>query len=149
MRSLMISSAALAAAWLVSACGGGGSDAGGPMSGVAKASYTVTLRSGQATVIAPESLSLQLTAVTDTRCPIDVMCVWAGQAVATVQVTQAGQPAETVQIGTPAPAEMKLPGDASYRGYRLSLQGLEPAPRSGVQVPLDQYRATVQVDRAQ
>ncbi len=149
MRLLSPVIASLTASVFLAACGGGSSEAAGPSTGPSKASYTVTLRSGQPTVIAQESLTLQLTAVADSRCPIDAVCVWAGHAAVTVQVVQSGQPAETLQIGLPAPAEMKLPGDASYRGYRLSLQGLEPAPRASVQVPLDQYRATVLVDRAQ
>ena len=81
--------------------------------------------------------------------PIDALCIWAGHASVLVTVTQAGQEGQRLQIGLPAPPEMKLPGEASYRGYRLSLQGLDPAPRAAVSVPLDQYRATVRVERAQ
>lgn len=132
----------------MAACGGSDDAASAP-NGPARGSYTVTLGIGQPVVISQEALTLQLTEVRDSRCPIDAICVWAGHAAVAVTVSQAGHAGETLQIGLPAPAEMKLPGDASYRGYRLSLQGLDPAPRAAVSVPPDQYRATVQVERAQ
>jgi len=139
--------ASLLASAFLAACGGGAESAT-PSTGPSRGSYSVTLRSGQPVSIAQESLTLQLTAVSDSRCPIDAVCVWAGHGSVTVQVAQTGQPAETLQIGLPAPADSKLPGEASYRGYRLSLQVLDPAPRAASPTPLDQYRATVQVDKA-
>lgn len=147
MRSLVPTGAALAASLLLAACGGGSDTTDAPYD-PARGVYTVTLRTGQPVAISQESLTLRLTEVRDTRCPIDAICVWAGQAVVAVQVQQAGQAAETLQIGMPAPAEMKLPGDGSYRGYRLSLQALDPAPRAAVNVPQDQYRATLLVGKA-
>ncbi|WP_325422039.1 hypothetical protein [Aquabacterium sp.] len=117
--------------------------------GPARGSYTVTLRSGEPSLITQEALTLQLTDVHDSRCPIDALCIWEGHASVAVQVVQAGHAGETLQIGLPAPAEMKLPGEATYRGFRFSLQGLDPAPRAAVPVPLAQYRAVVRVERAE
>jgi hypothetical protein len=148
MRSLVSITAALAASALVAACGGGGDTADAP-NDPARGSYTVTLRTGQAVTVPQESLSLLLTRVDDSRCPINALCVWMGQAVVAVQVQQSGQAAETLTIGMPVPSDTKLPGDGSYRGWRISLQGLDPAPVAGVVVPQDQYRATVRIDKAQ
>jgi hypothetical protein len=139
----------LVAALCLSACGGGGDDSTSPTGGPQRGSYTVTLRDEQSVVISAESLTLQLTEVQDSRCPINALCIWAGHGAVALRVSQEGQAAETVKIGFPAPAEMKLPGDASYRGYRLSLQTLEPFPVAGVTVPLSDSRATVLVERAQ
>jgi hypothetical protein len=148
MRLLASVLASISAAAFVAGCGGGDDSTTSP-TGPQRGSYTVTLRSEQAVVIGAESLTLQLTEVRDSRCPINALCIWAGHGAVAVRVAQEGQAAETVQIGFPAPAEMKLPGDASYRGYRLSLQTLEPFPVAGVTVPLSEYRATVLVERAQ
>jgi hypothetical protein len=147
MRLLASVLASISAAALVAGCGGG--DDSTVPTGPQRASYTVTLRGEQPVVISAESLTLQLTEVHDSRCPINALCVWAGHGAVAVRVSQEGQSAETVQIGFPAPAEMKLPGDATYRGYRLSLQALDPFPVAGVTVPLGDYRATVLVERAQ
>lgn len=150
MRLLASVLAAVSAAALVAACGGGDDSVmAQPAGGAQRASYTVTLRSDQAVVIGAETLSLQLTEVRDSRCPLNALCVWAGHGAVAVRVSQDGQNAETLQIGFPAPAEMKLPGDASYHGYRFSLQQLDPFPVAGVTVPLSDYRATVLVERAQ
>ena len=130
------------------ACGGAG-DSASPPKDPARGAYTVTLRSGEPSVISPDALTLHLIDVNDSRCPIDALCVWAGHASVAVQVVQAGHAGETLQIGLPAPPEKQLPGEASYRGYRFSLQGLDPAPRAAVPVPLDQYRAAVRVERAE
>ncbi|MBI5259456.1 MAG: hypothetical protein HY855_23345 [Burkholderiales bacterium] len=134
------------------ACGGGDdamkspsqADPGGGRDGVA-----VVLRTGQVVSVPQESLSLQMTEVHDSRCPIDAVCVWAGHASIAVTATQPGQATETLQLGLPAPAELKLPGEARYRSLRLTLQQLDPAPRAATPTPLEQYRATVLVQRAQ
>lgn len=150
MRLLASVLASVTAAAFIAGCGGGDdSTTSPPGGGTQRGSYSVTLRAGEPVVISAESLTLQLTEVRDSRCPLNALCIWAGHGAVAVQVSQSGQAAETLQIGFPAPAEMKLPGDASYRGYRFSLQTLDPFPVAGVTVPLADYRATVLVERAQ
>lgn len=148
MRLFVSAAAALAAGVLVAACGGGADTTESP-TGPARGSYTVSLRTGQAATVPQESLTLLLTEARDSRCPINALCVWAGQAVVVVRVQQADQAAETLTIGMPVPSDGQLPGDGSYRGWRISLQGLDPSPVAGVVVPQDQYRATVRIDKAQ
>lgn len=145
--SRALSASLVAAALSLAACGGGTSDAG-PGTDPQRGSYSVVVRSGQPSQIPAEGLTLELIAVDDSRCPVDAVCVWEGHGAATLRVSQTGQTAETVKIGLPAAAERQLPGDASYRGWRLSLQVLEPAPRAATPTPLESYRATVMVQRA-
>lgn len=107
--------------------------------------YAITLAPGSKVVISEESLTVELVAVKDSRCPSGVQCVWAGHATATVRVDRVGSLPATLVIGTRAPPHMKLPYEARYGPYRLSLLGLEPANSVSAPVALPLYRATVQV----
>jgi len=135
---------------LLAACGGGESDSAGGRpqpQGEPGASYTVQLAGGQAQTIAAESLTLTLGQVADSRCPLQAQCVWAGQAVLTVKVVQAGQAAADLALSLDA-TEPKVPAQASYRGYTVRLQSLEPSPPPAGGLPLSAYRATVRVERS-
>lgn len=134
----------------LAACGGGMGGAGGQTQASeapSNASYAVTLRIGQPVVIAQEGLTLQLGAIQDSRCPAQVQCVWAGNAVATIIVAQAGFAAESLMLATPEVAGATPPGQASYRGYLVSFKSLDPSPVAPGAIPADQYRAGVVVDK--
>ncbi|HNT38859.1 MAG TPA: hypothetical protein PKO45_07030 [Rubrivivax sp.] len=138
---------ALALAALLAACGGGdGSDSEADPLG---ARHVLELRSGLAVPVGSGALSLLLTDVRDSRCPITALCVWAGHASVQLQASVRGQPVQTVWIGLPAPAGSDLPGDAMMHGWRLSLQALEPTPPGDAPVPLQDYRARVLAERVQ
>ena len=107
-------------------------------------SYVVVVSQGQAVFIAAESLKLELLDANDGRCPPDVTCVWAGHATVTLQVTKADGSAEKIVIGTFAPADFKLPFDATSAGYAFHLEALESRPDSnGKSVP----HATVRISK--
>lgn len=80
---------------------------------------------------------------TDHRCPLDVTCVWEGDAEVLVTVVQDGE-ARTFRLHTPrdliGPTSVEL-----VSGHRLELLGLEPGPVSDRETPLDDYRATFRV----
>lgn len=136
---------AMACALLV-ACGGGGD---GAVADPLGASQTVVLRAGATVAVGSGALTLKLTDVRDSRCPVDAVCVWAGHASVAVQAAYTGQATQSAWVGLPASAGADLPGDAHVHGWRLRLQTLEPTPRAGVEVPLEQYRATVVAERTQ
>ena len=139
--------------WLMSAllagCGGGDSDSavGRPQPQGEPAAYTVQLAGGQAQTITAESLTLTLGQVADSRCPLQAQCVWAGQAVLTVNVAQSGQPAADLALSLDA-TDPKVPAQATYRHYTVRLQTLEPSPPPAGGLPLSAYRATVRVERS-
>lgn len=145
MRTMMTTAAALAAATVLLACGGGAGDAGEPLGTV----HTVVVRSDTSVPVDQTGLALRLTAVTDTRCPIDAICVQAGHASIAMTVQRNGGAPQSVAVGLRDGAGGNLPGDALLDGWRYTLQTLEPFPRSTVTVPLAQYRATLRVERAQ
>jgi hypothetical protein len=132
---------------LLAACGGGdGMDRQQPQQGNEPVAYSVQLTGGQPQVLAAESLTLTLAKVDDTRCPATAQCVWAGQAVLTVNVVQAGQAAADLALSLDA-TQPKVPAQAAYRGYTIKLQSLEPAAPPAGGAPLSAYKATVRVER--
>jgi hypothetical protein len=110
------------------------------------ATYTIIVAPGATAIVPEEGLAISVIAVNDDRCPVEVQCVWAGHAGVTLQVSKGGASAE-ITIGTPAPAGMKLPLEATYGSYRFWLVGLEPGKSLSKPVAQASYRATVQVSK--
>jgi hypothetical protein len=111
------------------------------------APYSVTVTLGKPAVISEEALTVELLAVKDNRCAVEVKCVWAGHAELTLQVSKPGTAAKALVIGTLAPASMNLPFEATYGSYRFTLLGLEPGNSLSKPVAQSDYRATIQVSK--
>lgn len=107
---------------------------------------TITIELGKPARMAEEGLAVELVAVKDDRCPVEVKCIWAGHAAVTLHVSGAGASAGNMVIGTAAPASMNLPFEAQHGPYRFTLVTLEPG-NSLTPVAQSAYRATVQVSR--
>ena len=75
----------------------------------------------------------------DSRCPSDVQCVWAGNAVAGFDLSGAGQ--SDASLNTTLD-----PKSVSYAGYTIALAGLKPTPKSGSTIPALEYVATLRVN---
>ncbi len=77
--------------------------------------------------------------VEDSRCPVDVDCVWAGNAKIKVRVTKNGK-SKVIELHT-APMTV-LP---TYAGYQFKLKRLTPELRSNVRVNRNAYEATLEI----
>jgi hypothetical protein len=78
----------------------------------------------------------------DSRCPLDVICIQAGEAIVVLTLSQsAAAPAERELRTTPAFS------DASYLSYVIKLVALAPYPRSTQQIRPEDYVATLTVER--
>lgn len=79
----------------------------------------------------------------DSRCPIDVTCVWAGDATVTLRVQPAkGEPrVVALHVGRPDARA------ATAGGLRLRLDRLDPARESGKTIARHQYRVVIGVSR--
>jgi hypothetical protein len=78
----------------------------------------------------------------DSRCPLDAICIQAGEAIVVVTLSQsAAAQAERELRTTPALSE------ASYLAYVIKLVALAPYPRSTQQIRPEDYVATLTVDR--
>lgn len=107
------------------------------------------LARGMRVTFVAEPLSIELVDVRDSRCPIEFQCIWAGHAAVTLLVSAGTAPAQTIVIGTPAPATLNLAADAQLGGYHFRLQGLTPPPSRNAPAAPEQYRATVKISRLQ
>jgi len=77
-------------------------------------------------VITYQNLTLRLIAVEDSRCATGVTCIWAGQLVVTLEVSNdLGEQQEVKLI------RKREPEEATAFGYSLLLLDVEPHPKEG------------------
>jgi hypothetical protein len=100
------------------------------------------LRAGVSTLVA-DDLRVMFNGVrSDSRCPLDALCIQAGEAIVVLTLSQsAAAQAERELRTTPALSE------ASYSSYVIKLVALMPYPRSTQQIRPEDYVATLSVDR--
>ena len=81
----------------------------------------------------------------DSRCPKDVMCVWAGRALVALHVTVDGDDKGlvTASLMPGRPPSQAL--DATVERYVFTLTDLQPYPQASHPEPLDQRVATLHV----
>ena len=66
----------------------------------------------------------------DSRCPVDVQCVWAGDAKVEVTIARTGAPTETKTLSITAPDNEVQSGN-----MKLRFVGLTPVPRQADNTP--------------
>ncbi len=97
-----------------------------------------TLRLGQQVQVKDANLKISFTSVEeDSRCPVDVDCVWAGNAKLNIEVKRSKKKFASVSINTTL-----NPRETVYKGYRVKLIKLNPQPKASVPVEPDAYEAT-------
>lgn len=102
----------------------------------------VGVREGEQVMVDDGRLTVGFQDVTeDSRCPTDVQCVRAGEAVVVLQMTEEGREPALVTLRT---TEGKQTG--TYGAYTVALRNLDPKPRSGGSPP-ETYLATLEVRR--
>ena len=103
-----------------------------------------TLAPGESARIQGESLTLAFDSVTsDSRCPSNVNCVWEGDAVVAVTLTQPGRERATVELHTSG----RFARTAAFGDFEVALVALAPQPREGSSISQAAYRGTLQVTR--
>jgi len=77
----------------------------------------------------------------DSRCPMDAVCIWAGDAIVKVALSQSGgsQAERDLHTGTTG-------SQAAYLSYAITLVTLAPYPRSDRPIRPDDYVATLVVE---
>ena len=114
--------------WMIAAClamAACGNKVGTPSGEKIPLGREFTLAAGQSAVV-NDDLRLTLKSVTDdSRCPVDVTCVWEGDAKVSVEVITPTPRAEH-ELHTSSRFER----EAKHGAYRVTLVKLEPAPRS-------------------
>lgn len=102
----------------------------GPVPGTdARAQIEIPL--GETRLLDEERLAITFARVMeDARCPVDVQCIRAGNAVVGLVLQERGEATRMVQLNT-----HEDPRTVSHEGYVISVVDLQPPPRSGVEMP--------------
>ena len=109
--------------------------------------YAVTVELGKPVVRPEGELTVELLAVKDHRCAVDVLCVWAGYAEVTLRVSKRGSDAKTLVLGTLAQTPTGRDRETTYGTYRFALVNLAPGNSMSRPVAQSLYRAKVQVSQ--
>lgn len=144
-RRLIVAGLLLAVAPL--ACGPAGSPVQAPSEGPdprtgMDGEMSLTLAPGQSVTLGevdPLRVTFQRV-VGDSRCPVGVQCVWAGEAEVELRVARAGADTVVTLHGVREPRRVE------YGGHVILLAGVTPEPLQGGVDPAA-YRATLVVDR--
>lgn len=79
--------------------------------------------------------------VEDSRCPEGANCIWAGNARIKIEVGK-GREKETFELNTGVGAK-----EAVFKGYKIELLSLTPAPKENASIDRDSYVASFAVSR--
>jgi hypothetical protein len=78
----------------------------------------------------------------DSRCPVGVQCVWAGDATVELTLERPPAAAETRSLHT----SERFGRETDYAGLVVRLVRLDPHPREGATIAPEDYRVTLVVD---
>src|SRR6185295_17818039 len=97
-----------------------------------------TLRVGGAVTITGARLTVSLESLTDSRCPVSVQCVSAGDAVLRLGLVSPDGDRAEINLHTAGAGRQ----EAMFYGYRVRLVQLVPAQPEAAGLPPDRYVAT-------
>ena len=98
---------------------------------------------GQEAQISDTPLTVRfISASQDSRCPSDVQCVWAGDALIRLGLSSTAAASSETSIHTNIE-----PRVATYSGYQIKAVGLRPTPKSGQSIPGAAYVVSLEVIR--
>lgn len=126
---------------LAAACAGSGSSDSDVTASREPADTEVELAVGETASLPDAPLRITLLGVpTDSRCPVDVTCVWEGDVEVRLEVEPDDEPAREIAIhSTLEPREVVVDG------FELSLVEVRPEPLSGSSIPPERYRVRIGV----
>jgi len=103
----------------------------------------VELGVGQSAVV--DGVEIRFTEVTeDSRCAIDVVCVWSGNGAVLLRLSRDGQPSEPVTVNTDI-----QPRSIEWGGLAIGIVQLEPRPVSTMRIDPREYRVELEVSRTE
>jgi hypothetical protein len=101
---------------------------------------SVELRAGSSATL-EGGLTIAFDRVTsDSRCPTNALCVWAGDAIVAVSLSQGSGGPAARELHTDARAS-----EASYLAYSIKLLTLAPYPQTDRAIRPEDYVATIEV----
>jgi hypothetical protein len=130
-------------ALLVLACNSSPTD---PGNSIPARGATIVLQFGSSNQVDTDLRVSFAQVVEDSRCPASVACVWQGNGAIRLDITT-GRGAQSATLNTAGGTS--FPREASLAGYTFTLVELDPQRQTTDPIPLQQYRATIRVTRAQ
>lgn len=104
-----------------------------------------TLKVNQSASFASEGLVVKLAEVSqDSRCPSDVVCVWAGEVRVKLLLSK-GEKSGLLQPALGAAAGNE--SEAEFEGYKIKVVAVEPYPVSTRQIAQSDYNVTLAVEK--
>jgi hypothetical protein len=114
-----------------------------PNAKVVKSGEDFELSPSESAIVDQGALTLTLVKVNqDSRCAIDVQCVWAGDVALSLLVGTNSNTKKTSTIHTNLDPRTTIAG-----GYTIEAVSVQPAPRSQSTIPQTSYRVTFRVTR--
>ena len=77
----------------------------------------------------------------DSRCPVDVVCVWEGNGKVVIGIAAGMGPTHPLTLNTSLE-----PQSVIWSGIRVTLLELNPAPRSGKRTPPEEYSVRLRLE---
>lgn len=135
----VIGALSLLTVMLITGCVSASGESGGAEAAPPALGEPVTLKPGEKAVFTAERLQVRFDRVaSDSRCPKDVQCMWAGEAVIRLTVTLPDNSSRSIDVKT------SLTDSASTVGsFRVSVSDLQPQPTAGEAIRESDYRATL------
>lgn len=108
-----------------------------------EAGDTIRLHYGESAALGDSGARIVFRSVqTDSRCPVDVTCVWAGDAHVTIEGVSPDGGTHTLDLHTTLE-----PLEAEFAGYRLRMVELRPSRMDGVPVQPTDYSVRLAISR--
>ena len=108
------------------------------------AAQEMTLRVGEEKAVSKSVVRLAFgLVVEDSRCPIDAVCVWQGNAMVELGIRAGMGPTQPIRLNTTLE-----PRSTVWNGIRISLLELQPAPRAAEPTKPDAYQVKVRLEPA-
>lgn len=101
-----------------------------------------TLAPGEIATVQDTSMRIQFVAVRgDSRCPADAICIWGGDAMVQIRVSDGSISEYELHTGDQSLSAV------THRGFRIALVQVQPYPFSSRTIEPHDYRATFTVTR--
>jgi hypothetical protein len=99
-----------------------------------------TIKVGEQAFIEAEDFTIAfISVVEDSRCPIDVRCVWEGNARIVTRLSKAKNNRASIELNTSS----RFPREGVFLGYRIELVKLDPQQTSTREIAEREYRASL------
>ena len=138
MKRMMLGALLLA----LVACGDPAGPDVNPDTAIVPASTDMTLRMGEEKAVGGSVVKIVFARVVeDSRCPIDVVCVWEGNAEVELGIRAGMGPTFPLQLNTAL-----QPQAAEWSGVLVTLLEVQPAPRAAVPTRPEDYTVKIRVE---